>query len=335
MGICMKSVIMRNTGVYIPNNKVYNEDIDAHFEERGLNAHNLMEHLGRRKRYFISDDENTISMCQSAIDDCVRKGKIDLSEVEMLLVCTDTPEYLFPTNAMKLTGLYGEKLKSVKLAFDINVNCTGMIQGLDIAYKYMKSSNITKAMVVGCFCISPAALWSDTVVYGTFADAAACVFLEMIESDELCGFVDTETDVDASFHENVTYPGCGMSKVPLKSVEPNEKRIIWNPFKMDFLPEVWCEMIKKVLLRNSLDIGDIDHFVFSQLSDSFNMRTLELLNIPEEKYYFVGKEYGYTGNTCPILCINRMWDIYARQGNKMIICTAGAGLSYIVQLYYF
>ena len=331
----MKNVIMRGTGVYIPANKVYNEELDEHFEKRGLSAHNLMEHLGRRKRYFISEGENTITMCQNAISDCMKKHQVNLKEIEMIIVCTDTPEYLFPSNAMTLTGIYGEELQNVKVAFDLNANCSGMIQGLDAAYKYMKTSNISKALVVGCFCITPIALWSDTVVYGTFADAAACVILESKEETQAKGFLDTEVRVDAQYYQQVTYPGCGMAKVPLKSVEPNEKRLIWNPFKMDFLPQVWSDMIHDVLGRNMLEVEDIDFFIFSQLSDAFNMKTLEILNIPENKYYFVGKEYGYTGNTCPILCLNRMWDKYAVPGNRIVICTAGAGLSFIVQLYMF
>ena len=288
-----------------------------------------------KKRYFISEGENTITMCQNAITDCITKHAVDLKEIEMIIVCTDTPEYLFPTNAMKLTGIYGEELKNVKVAFDLNSNCTGMIQGMDVAYKYMKTSNISKALLVGCFCITPIALWSDTVVYGTFADAAACVVLESCEEEEPTGFIDTEVQVDAQFYKQVTYPGCGMAKVPLKSIEPNEKRLIWNPFKMDFLPQVWSDMINDVLGRNKLKVEDIDYLIFSQLSAAFNMKTLELLNIPEEKYAFIGREYGYTGNTCPILCLDKMWDRYAIPGNKIIICTAGAGLSYIVQLYEF
>lgn len=50
----MKNIVIEGTGAYIPDNKVYNEQLDEHFEERGLSAHSLMEHLGRRKRYFIS-----------------------------------------------------------------------------------------------------------------------------------------------------------------------------------------------------------------------------------------------------------------------------------------
>ena len=49
----MKNIMIDGTGAYIPTNKVYNEQLDEHFEKRGLSAHSLMNHLGRRKRYFV------------------------------------------------------------------------------------------------------------------------------------------------------------------------------------------------------------------------------------------------------------------------------------------
>ena len=98
----MKNILMKGTGVYIPPNKVYNEQLDEHFEKLGLSAHGLMNHLGRRKRYFISEDENSITMLQNTIDNCVEKNKLNLEDYEMLVVCTDTPEFLSPTNAMRM-----------------------------------------------------------------------------------------------------------------------------------------------------------------------------------------------------------------------------------------
>lgn len=332
-----KNVQMIGTGVYIPKNKVYNEELDEHFNKLGLNAHNLMEHLGRRKRYFISEDENMVTMCKNAIDDCITKNEICMEKIEMVIVCTDTPEYLFPSNAVKLVGIYGEKLQNVRVAFDINCNCTGMVQGLDMVYKYMQGSDIKNALVVGCFCITPIALWTDTVVYATFADAAACIALtsNTKTEEQSRGFIDTETWVDASYHEYITYPKCGMSKVPLKAIEPNEKRLEWNPFNMDFISKQWYKIISKILARNSLKPDDINYYIFSQLSDVYNLETLKQLGVSEKKYYFLGKEYGYTGNTCPILCLNRMWDTYSKPGNKVIICTVGAGYSAIAVLYEF
>lgn len=331
----MRNILIDGTGIYVPHNKVYNEELNEHFSKRGLDASHLMEHLGRRKRYFISEGENAISMCQNAIDNCIKKSKINMEDIEMLVFCSDTPEYLLPSNSLKLTGLYGEKLKNVNIAFDLNSNCTSMLQGMNIVSKYMQGTDISHALVVGCFCISPIALWGDTVVYANFADAAACVVLSAKEEEEQRGFIDTKVYVNAMFHHLVTYPKCGMSKVPLKKIEPNEKRLEWQAFSMDDVPQNMSILIKAVLEKNHLTTGDIDYYIFSQLSDAYNMETLKLLDVPEKKYHFVGGEYGYTGNTCPILCLNRMWDLYAQKGNKLIMCTMGAGFSLIVQLYEF
>lgn len=84
----MKNVKMLGTGMYVPKNKVYNEDIEKHFNKQGLSAIHLMEHLGRRKRYFIADGENTITMCQEAINNLVERHHIDLKTIEMIIVCT-------------------------------------------------------------------------------------------------------------------------------------------------------------------------------------------------------------------------------------------------------
>lgn len=65
----------------------------------------------------------------------------------------------------------------------------------------MMNSDIKKAMVVGCFCISPITLWSDTVVYANFADAAACVVVSAEEEEEKRGFIDTEVYIDADYHQ--------------------------------------------------------------------------------------------------------------------------------------
>lgn len=336
----MNNVLMDGTGVYIPENIVYNEELERQFEKRGLTAKDRMDDLGRHKRYFISEGENAITMSQNAIDDCIHKNNFNIKEYEMLVVCTDTPEYLSPSNAMRIVGLYGDEMKNIKVAFDLNSNCTGMIQGIDIVSKYMKASNIRKALVVGTYCISPIAVWSDTVVYGTFGDAAACVSLSMVKEEEKRGILDNEVLVDAKYYGSVQYPKCGMAKAPLNAIMPNEKRMDWNFYNLDmedFIPQNVAETIKKVLNRNAMEVDEIDYFVFSQLNDTCNKETLKLLGVNAEdgKYDFIGKDYGYTGNTCPILCMNKYWNKYTKPGKKVMICTFGAGHSVIAQLYKF
>lgn len=84
-------------------------------------------------------------------------------------------------------------------------------------------------------------------------------------------------------------------------------------------------------------VDDIGHYVFSALSDADNIKTLNNLGIDENsgKYFFFGTEYGYTGCTCHALCLYRMWDTIAKEGNTAVLCTVGAGISYVAQLYKF
>ena len=58
----MRIIKIEGTGVYIPNNAVYNKDIDEHFNKMGLSAHNLMEHLGR-KNDILFQKEKILLQC--------------------------------------------------------------------------------------------------------------------------------------------------------------------------------------------------------------------------------------------------------------------------------
>ena len=77
----MKNVMIKGTGVYTPANKVYNEQLDEHFEKRGLSAHNLMNHLGRRKRFLLADEINRATpRTQSSLLECMADGQVTVPD---------------------------------------------------------------------------------------------------------------------------------------------------------------------------------------------------------------------------------------------------------------
>lgn len=328
------SILIKTIGAYIPKNKVYNDYFIDHFKKQNIKVEGLMNHLGRRKRYLASDKENSLSMACEAVKNCMEKSDISYKDINMLVFVSDIPEYLSPTNAIKIVNEF--QATNVINAFDLNGNCAGMSMAIDMLTSYMQlHKNIEYAIVVGSFNISTAAKKNDSVVYPNFADAASAVLLKRQDTDEKKGYIDSLTFIDASYQEFVTYPKCGISKIASDNVTMEERLLEWQPFDMKFISNKWCEMITDLTARNNLVPDDIDYYIFSQLSDHDNMQTLEKLGIEENKYFFLGMEYGYTGNTCLFLVLNRMWDTIARAGKKVIFCTVGAGYSTIVQLYYF
>ncbi len=331
----MHNVVIKGTGVYLPSNKVYNNFFEEHFNKIGLPVTGLMNHLGRRKRYLASENETSLTMAIEAAKNLISKQKISVCQPDMIVFVSDIPEYLFPTNALKIVNAL--EAENVSVAFDFNSNCTGMLMAMDVVANYMKGvSRIKQALIIGSFNISSIAKHDDSVVYPNFADAAAAILLEYVEEEAPSGLLDTETFVDAGYQHYVTFPKCGISKIAVENVTKEQKKLEWNPFDMKFISDKWVELIQAVLERNCLSAADIDYFIFSQLSDYDNMLTLEKLGVKEDnKYFFLGTEYGYTGNTCPILVLNRMWDTVAAKGNLIIFCSVGAGYTAIVQLYRF
>ena len=331
----LHNVVIKGTGVYLPANKVYNNFFEEHFNKIGMPVTGLMNHLGRRKRYLATENETSLTMAIEAAKNLISKQKISAVQPDMVVFVSDIPEYLSPTNALKIVDAL--TMENVSMAFDFNSNCTGMLMAMDIVANYMKGvSKIKQALIIGSFNISSVARHNDSVVYPNFADAAAAILLECSDEEDTSGLLDTETFVDATYHNYVTFPKCGISKIAVENVTKEQKKLEWNPFDMKFISDKWAEMIQTVLERNHFSATDIDYFIFSQLSDHDNMLTLEKLGIEEDnKYFFLGTEYGYTGNTCPILVLNRMWDTIAVKGNLIIFCSVGAGYTAIVQLYRF
>lgn len=330
----MISVVIKGTGIYIPDNKVYNDYFIEYFEQKGVKVEGLMNHLGRRKRYLASEDETSLTMAVEAVKDCIAKSDIGFEDLDMLVFVSDMPEYLSPTNALKIIDEVGAF--NVICQFDFNSNCTGMLMAAEVVNGYMMAKkNIRNAVIVGSFNISSIDKKDDTVVYPNFADASAAILLSREEGEGGRGYIDSITHVDASFNKYVTFPKCGLSKMAFSEVSKEEKKIEWIPFDMKFISDKWCEMITDLTARNNLTPDDIDYYVMSQLSDFDNMSTLDKLGVSEGKYFFLGKEYGYTGNTCPFIVLNRMWDVIAKAGNKIIFCSVGAGYTAVAQLYYF
>ena len=329
-----QNIIISATGMYVPDNKVYNEYFVEHFNRLGLKSEGLMTHLGRRKRYLATEKDNSLTMAYEACKNALSKIDMEAMALDLVVFVSDTPEYNMPTNALKLVNML--EAGQARMVFDMNSNCTGMLTGMDIVAGYMKNKpDLRKALVVGSFHISSVARDTDTVVYPNFADAAAAVILEKREEERTRGLLDSEVFTDASYESNVTLPKCGYSKIRSAEVEPEQKRLEWNPFDFSFLSDQWTSLIRTLLMRHGLTPEQIDYYVFSQLSDPDNMATLKKLGVSEEKYFFLGKEYGYTGNTCPILVLNRMWDVIAARGNKVVFCSVGAGYSIIALLYEF
>lgn len=325
------NVVIKGTGIYTPANEVDNDYFVEHFRRLGVDVKGIMKHMNRQKRFLADRDESSLSMAFEASKNVLEKVGVDPMELNMIVFASDTPEYNMPTNALKLNQMLNAK--NAQCVFDMNCNCTGMVVAMDVVAAYMQGRPaIKKALVVGSMHISSVVRYKDSVVYPNFGDSAAAFILENIQEDEKRGVISAEYLTDSDYHNTIVLPECGHSKELLYEVPKEERRMAWNPFDFSFLSDNWAQIIKKLLEDNNVKIDEVQYFVFSQFSDADNLLTLKKLGVSEDRYIFVGDQYGYTGTSSPIMALNEIWDDLEQSG-YLVFCSVAAGYSMTAVLY--
>jgi len=312
--------------IYHPSNKVENEFFEKYFDEMGLDASKLMNQLGRKERYLAGEEENSLTMATEAAKKAIEKSNISPKDLDMIVFVSESPEYLMPTNALKLNNILGAK--NAHIVFDTNDNCIGMLNALDVVSHYMLGdSKVKYALVVGSL-YTPVLVRKDCVIsYPNIADGSAAIVLKRTTDGETRkGFIDSEYFTNSKNHELMVTPSVGFSKMFDSEVSENEKKMLWLKHDVSFFSDDWKRIIASLLKRNGLESSDITHFLFSQFSKVDIYATMEKMDISFDKTTFVGEKYGYTGCSSPFFALNdALKNGKVKSGDNIVFCSVGAG----------
>lgn len=330
-----KNVHIIGVGAYHPNRQLDNHYFVEHFKKYQLEDHAaaLMGKLGREIRTLADKNETTISMAVQASNQALASAGLSASDIDMIISVSDTPEYLSPCCALLIKNQL--KAENVSSVFDVNCNCIGMITGIDVAARYLKTDNkYKKVLVVGSLLISKLAREDDMVAFGCSADGAAAIILERKEEEEERGILGSRMFTDDSYYWSVTMPGCGMSNIPDSSIDSEDKKMLWKPFDFSFLSEKWSETITKLLQDYGYGPDDVNHYFMSQFSRVDLELTLEKLGADISKATFIGNKYGYTGCTSPIMALDdRLKYKKFYRDDIVVFCSVASGYSIGTLLY--
>ena len=161
---------------YLPSKKVLNEEIE---KKLNLETNYIEKRTGIKQRYFVQN-ETIEEMSIKAIEKLINAAKIDVQEIDMIIVATTTTNNLMPG-----ISNYIQKYFDIKkcISFDILAGCNGYINALDIAQMYIKSGKVEKAIVVGVDILSK---YTDEKDVGTaiiLADGAGATLIEKSENE--------------------------------------------------------------------------------------------------------------------------------------------------------
>lgn len=321
----MENVQISDIEIYMGNR--VDKGIDKYieyFRKKGKEVEHLYKEVfGRKSRVLREDEsENTLTMSIEAVKKVLEKNNLKGDDIDLIVFSSQTPEFFIPATSIVIHNQIGGKLSA--MCFDIDVNCTGMVAALDIVCKYIfYSSNIERAILVGCDLLNLIADPENELTYGQYGDVACCILLENTKAD--CGLLGHYSCTESEYIDKIIFPNRGFSKVLNQSIE-NDKFISWLNFDGTSSVKPSAENIKKILYDNRLSIEDISFFCCSQVSIQNLECMANELKISSKKIPYVADRYGYTATTSPFIVFYELLNKNKiKRGDYIVFWGIGAG----------
>ena len=314
-----------STGTYVPEKIVTNDDLSRILGE-DINEF-VTQVLGIHERHVCASNESTADLATNASRAALEAARIDASELDLIILATDTPEQLSPATSVVVQHRLGAVNAGT---FDVNCACAGFVTALDTASKFIiADSSYRTVLVVGAYAISKYLDWHDKKTAKIFADGAGALVLQA--KNDRPGFLAGKLYADGSFHDHMGIYA-GGTRLPITSDVIDEGRWTKVRFAKKYPAEVntegWPAIIGQVLDKARLKLDDIKLFLFTQVNLKTIKEVMGKLELPMERTHTIMQKWGYTGSACiPMVLHDAVSAGKLERGDNVIMCASGGGLN--------
>src|SRR6186997_406668 len=163
------------TGSFLPPRVVTNEDLAKKLDTSDAW---IQERTGIRQRHIADESQASSDLALEASRRALEAAGMTAADLDLILVATSTPDYIFPSTACLLQAKLGVKGSA---AFDVQAVCSGFVYGLATADNFIRSGQYKRALVIGAEVFSRILDWNDRGTCVLFGDGAGAVVLEAQE----------------------------------------------------------------------------------------------------------------------------------------------------------
>jgi 3-oxoacyl-[acyl-carrier-protein] synthase-3 len=307
-------------GAYVPLNKLTNHDLE---EMVDTSDDWIIRRTGVRERRIADKGEFSSDMAINAVENLIQNCRVQVDDVDMIIVTTFTPDHLSPTVSALVQGHFGMKNAGT---MDINSGCTGYIHGLCVANSLITCGNNHKILVIASESLSKVVDYSDRGTCILFGDGAAAMLVERTEGKG--NFLVSKFTTDGKLAENVSCSNFSDSIngriIAKKRLFEQEGRFLYEYVLKNIPPAVLS-----IIDEAGISLKDIDWFV----PHSANLKMIEAickrLGYPMEKTLVSNEYYGNTSSaTIPLALWIASEEGRINRGDKMMLYGFGGGLTH-------
>lgn len=322
---------IKGISYYLPEKVLGNQELSEIFPEWSVEK--IENKLGIKERHITVEGETASDLGVKAAEMLILEYNIDKNDIDFLIFCTQSPDYILPTTACIMQDRLGLPIKMG--AIDLNLGCSGFVFGLMTAKSYIQTGIAKNVLLITAETYSKYIHPKDKSNRTIFADgAAAC----LISTDGIAKIGEFTLGTDGKGAENlIVKSGAARHREPYNDLMINE---FGNPMSSDFIymngPEILNytleripEMVSEVLEKNNVTMEDIDLHVYHQANSYIAKLQRRKMKIAEEKYYHCYEHSGNTvSSTIPIALKEAIKDGSIKPGMKVLSVAQGLGYSW-------
>jgi 3-oxoacyl-[acyl-carrier-protein] synthase III len=316
--------VITGTGSYVPERVLTNADLAAML--RVEIEPFVSETLGIHERHVCAEDESTADLAERAAKRALDDAGLEPNEIDLLIVTTDTPEFISPATSSVVHGRLGTTRAGT---FDVNAGCAGYVTALDIASKYIRADDrYDRVLVVGAYAMSKYLDYTDKKTATIFADGAGAT---VIERRNTPGVLASELFADGRL-------ACGMGVFAGGTAEPITEAVLRDgsrnhlrfveKYPKEVNEEGWPRIARSVLSRIGRDVEDVRLWLWTQVNLSTIRLVMGALGVPVSRAHTVMGKWGYTGAAClPMALDDAVRAGRLSDGDLVMFTGSGAGLA--------
>jgi len=312
----MKYSRIVGTGSYLPERIVTNDEFAARLD---TSDQWIRERTGIVQRHIADESQASSDLALEASRRALQAANAAASDIDLIIVATSTPDYVFPSTACLLQAKLGVKNCP---AFDMQAVCSGFVYALATADSFIRMGTYKRALVVGAEVFSRILDWNDRGTCVLFGDGAGAVVLAAGDSPGLHAAV---LHADGSQAGILSVPGniCGG-------------RILGSPYLQmagnqvfRLAVKVLEESARETVAAAGMQLADVDWLIPHQANVRILEATVKKLGLPRDRLVVTVDRHGNTSAASVPLALDE-WVRTGRikPGHRVMMQGVGGGFTW-------
>lgn len=332
----MATIRFKNVGITamsacVPSKVVSNRDLGYLIPEDEIEK--TISNIGIEERRIADDDVCASDLCYKAAKKLMEDNDIDPKSIDVLLFMSQTSDYRIPATAPILQHRLG--LSKDTACLDLSLGCSGYVYALSTAFAYASMEGVNRVLLLDGETFSKIVNKRDKVDWPLYGDGATATLVEKGDFEPSTFILQS----DGAGEEAVKIFGGGMrNPVTADSVVEREREEgnIRNDLEIymdgmdvfNFAMSVVPKGVKEIAKITETTLEDIDWLVFHQANKFMTDFFAKRLKFNMEKVPYCIQKYGNTSSTSvPLTIVSELHD-KMKDGDRVVMCGFGAGLSW-------